>query len=1127
MQQIGLVRFEKKDAMLVLRPMFLLRQNTHRMLIRYDPDVGHVFVPNLRARIPGEDGGYQIVTNSSGFRSDFEYAKAKPAHFRILMFGDSYTAGDNVSNEDRYSDQLGKLLGAEVQNYGISGSGTDQHLLVYRKFAKDVEADVVVLCVQIDSFNRIQVSHRPVIDRVTRKRLRVPKPYFRLVNGRLALHNVPVPMERPVDTGDGAESDQDGPLGGVRDWYLRIPGLKRLRHSSLLGGLGTRVIQQLKKRTGNPYPDILSPDTSGWRLMEAILRQFAVEVRPRPLVVVPIPTPEFYQDGREPVYQKLFQRLDAPSEGVHVCDVSTPLVRLPWAERQKLGYEVGGHFTPMANRIVAEHIASFMKARGLVRNHASSASALELQASVRASVRRPQSKYVLGISCFYHNSAAALIRDGEIVAATEEERFSRVKNDRRFPHNAINFCLEEAGISQRDLAAVAFYDNTALTFERICHALMAVDRRSAEKMWLKIMPAWLRMKLHFPKLIRRFLRFEGLVLQGAHHRSHAASCFYPSPFESAAILTIDGVGEWATATIGSGKGNSVRLMKEMRFADSLGLLYSAFTHFTGFKVNSGEYKMMGLAPYGKPIYKDRILEKLVDLKQDGSIELNLDYFGFLRDVQMTNDAFAELFGGPRRTPESRITRREIDLARSIQAVTEEVMLRMAHKAHELTGSKNLCMAGGVALNCVSNGRLLREGPFEQIWIQPAAGDAGCALGVALDVYHSYLGEPRKMRSDGRPAQGGSYLGPEFSDDEIRGYLETQGYPFHKLGGTERNRTLAEYLEQGKVVGHFAGRLEFGPRSLGARSILGDPRNSEMQAELNLRIKYRESFRPFAPAVLADKVSDYFEFKGESPYMLMVAPVKESRRLPLDAEIGANDDLLPVVRRLRSDIPAITHVDYSARLQTVRREDHPVFYDLIAEFHRKTGCAVVVNTSFNVRGEPIVCTPQDAYRCFMRTEMDVLALGDFILLKPEQPSWPEGKGEGLENEDIAQVAPESHPPMLIAKLERLFDREFWPAAERLNAKGGVLVAEKFSGKATTWVDADEPSDLRSLFELPAALRDENPDPEEFATELTKPWHGRQAAELLRPVLARLIRVGLDHPVDVELEEQVSESVYVMF
>jgi len=416
------------------------------MFIRYDPDVGHVFVPNLRARIPGEDGGHLVVTNSTGFRSDFEYAKPKPSHFRILMFGDSYTAGDNVANENRYSDQLGKMLDAEVQNYGVSGSGTDQHLLIYRKFAKDVEADLVVLCVQIDSFNRIQVSHRPVIDRVTRKRLLVPKPYFRLVDGRLELHQVPVPMERPEDRDASTGKNQADWLGRARDWYLKFPGLQGLRNSPFFRELGTRAIQGIKRRAANPYPDIESPDTPGWRLMEAILRQFVAEIHPRPVVIVPIPTQEFFQDGRKPIYQALFERLDAPSKGVHVCDVSTPMVRLPWAVRQTLGYEIGGHFTPVGNRVVAEHLASFIKSRGLIPDRDSSKRVRGLDACARSPTRRPDSKYVLGISCFYHNSAASLIRDGEIVAASEEERFSRVKNDRRFPHNAINYCLEEAGI---------------------------------------------------------------------------------------------------------------------------------------------------------------------------------------------------------------------------------------------------------------------------------------------------------------------------------------------------------------------------------------------------------------------------------------------------------------------------------------------------------------------------------------------------------------------------------------------------------------------------------------------------------------------------------------------------------
>jgi carbamoyltransferase len=1098
------------------------------MLIQYDAEVGHRFVPNLRARIPGEDGGYFVITNSLGFRSDFEFGRDRSRHGRILMFGDSYTAGDNVSNADRYSDQLARICGCEVQNYGVPGSGTDQHLLIYRKFAQDVQADLVMICVNIDSFHRIQVSHRPGIDRVTGQRVLVPKPYFEWENGEIVLRQVPVPIERPMDEDridlDAGKKEADWYLA-LHKAYLKNPRLRGIRHSPLLD----RAISRLHGAAGKGrYLDILSAETPGWKLMSAILRRFIADVKPRPVVIVPIPTEEFYMHGVKPVYQKLFQALENREAGVHVFDVSTPLVNLPWKQRQKLSYALGGHFTPMANRLVAETMAAEIRSRGLLPEVKTKVAVSGLKPSLRVCEPVPgarnESISILGISCFYHNSAAALIRDGEIIAAAEEERFSRVKNDRRFPHNAINFCLEQAGLSQKDLRAVVYYDNSALTFERLCHSVMAVDRDSAARMWQKIMPSWLRMKLHLPKLVRGFLQYDGPILQGIHHRSHAASCFFPSPFERSAILTVDGVGEWATASIGRGAGNRVELLKEMRFPHSLGLLYSAFTQFTGFKVNSGEYKMMGLAPYGEPLYKGLILDHLIDLKQDGSVELNLEYFGFLRDAQTTNDRFAGLFGSPKRNPESPITRREIHMAKSIQAVTEEAILRMAREAHRLTGEKYLCLAGGVALNCVANGRLLRESPFEDIWIQPAAGDSGCSIGAALDAYHTYYGCERKYEP-GQSAQGGSYLGPDFSDDEIGAYLQTSGYPHHKLSGPERNRYLAEKLAEGKVVGHLSGRMEFGPRALGARSILGDPRNTNMQTSLNLRIKYRESFRPFAPAVLTERVGEYFELDRESPYMLLVAPVKRERRMPLDAHIDENDDLLPVVRRLRSDIPAVTHVDYSARIQTVRRAHHPEFYDLIAEFERQTGCAVVVNTSFNVRGEPIVCTPQDAYRCFMRTEMDVLALDDYILLKGEQPAWPEGKGEGLENEDVTVAASETQPEELLKELSALFYKEFWPAAEKLKASGHVHVKEEFRKAPTMWEDACEPADLKPVFELGKALQTE--DPNEFADVLTNAWLHREGAAMLKPVLAKLVKAGLKHQVSVELDEQVSESVYVMF
>ena len=724
------------------------------------------------------------------------------------------------------------------------------------------------------------------------------------------------------------------------------------------------------------------------------------------------------------------------------------------------------------------------------------------------------------------------MKNGEIVAAAEEERFSRLKNDRRFPMQAVNFCLEQAGIHQTDLAAVAFYDDAALTFERILHGLAAIDEQSARKMWDAIIPEWACTKLHFPRLVRELLRYDGLVLQGSHHRSHAASCFYPSPFEKAAILTVDGVGEWATAAIAKGDGQKINLLKEMHFPNSLGLLYSAFTHFTGFKVNSGEYKMMGLAPYGRPIYKDLILKEIVNLKDDGSIQMNMDYFSFLHDTSTTSDRFDELFGGPRRTPESPITLREMNIARSIQEVTEEALLRMANHARELTGEENLCMAGGVALNCVANGRLIKENPTQPLWIQPAAGDSGCALGVALDVWHTYFEQPRDA-CDVTP-QGGSYLGPEFSSDEIKGYLDTHGYPFHQHSGTSRNELLAQKLAEGKVVGHFSGRLEYGPRSLGARSILGDARNTEMQVNLNLRIKYRESFRPFAPAVLQEQATDFFEIDCDSPYMLVVAPVRQERRLPFSLDgLADTEDMLPVVREPRSDVPAITHVDYSARVQTVRSDFHSDFYDLITQFERQTGVGLVVNTSFNVRGEPIVCTPYDAYRCFMRTEMDVLALGDFVLFKEEQPTWPEPPAKGLELEDAPsgkaeERSGESSQKSLVGKLSRVFESEFLPRAQKLRQANVLRISLQPMEVESTWVQLTEPSpsELFSYGKAHLATNESPPD-SAIAEEISRRWCSREAAELMTDLVAKILATSEPWREQVKLDEQVSESVYAMF
>jgi carbamoyltransferase len=592
---------------------------------------------------------------------------------------------------------------------------------------------------------------------------------------------------------------------------------------------------------------------------------------------------------------------------------------------------------------------------------------------------------ILGISAFYHDSAAALVRDGEIVAAAQEERFTRVKHDSRFPTHAVECCLQAAGLTPEKLDYVVFYEKPLLKFERILETYLAYAPRGFGQ-FLAGLPIWLKQKLHLPREMDKALghAYKGRYVFTDHHESHAASAFFPSPFEEAAILTMDGVGEWATASFGMGRGNKVALSHELHFPHSLGLLYSAFTYFTGFKVNSGEYKLMGLAPYGEPKYYDLIMDKLLDLKPDGSLRLNMSYFGYCHTMVMTNRRFEQLFGGPARKPESPLTQREMDIAASVQAVTEEAMLRATKHVHEQTGMKNLVLAGGVALNCVANGRILRETPFEHIWIQPAAGDAGGALGAALFVWYQLLNNER--HTDGHDTQRASLLGPAYSNDDIRAFLDACGAVYHahddELALIAR---VAELIDQGKVIGWFQGRMEFGPRALGGRSIIGDARSQDMQSIMNLKIKFRESFRPFAPCVLREDVAEYFEMcpQEDSPYMLLVAALRKDKRLDSQAGMPALTGL-DKLKVKRSVVPAITHVDYSARIQTVDAERHPRLHKLITTFKQRTGCPVIINTSFNIRGEPIVCSPQDAYCCFLATNMDVLVLENQILYKQEQP-----------------------------------------------------------------------------------------------------------------------------------------------
>ena len=596
---------------------------------------------------------------------------------------------------------------------------------------------------------------------------------------------------------------------------------------------------------------------------------------------------------------------------------------------------------------------------------------------------------ILGISAFYHDSAACLLRDGEIVAAAQEERFSRKKHDARFPSRAVRFCLQQGSVPLEGLKYVVFYDKPMVKFERLLETYLAFSPKGIRS-YLMAMPLWIKEKLLLKNLLKKELlslypelekRSVPPLLFGEHHESHAASAFYPSPFERAAVLCMDGVGEWATTSAWMGDRASLSPLWEISFPHSLGLLYSAFTYYTGFRVNSGEYKVMGLAPYGRPKYVQAIYDHLLDLKPDGTFRLNVAYFNYCTGLTMTNGKFDSLFDGPARKPESPLTQREMDLARSVQEITEEVMLRLARTLHRDTGTENLCLAGGVALNCVGNGRILREAPFKGLWIQPAAGDAGGAIGAAYTAWHQLEQRPREVRC-GKDSMRGSFLGPAYRNDDIEHFLQSRGAPYEKLDEATLLSRVADELALEKVVGWLHGPMEFGPRALGARSILGDPRSRKMQSIMNLKIKYRESFRPFAPSVLRERVSDYFDMDTDSPYMLLVAPVRENRRLEMSPEQKMlwGIDLLNVPR---SDIPAVTHVDYSARVQTVHEDTNPRYHSLLKEFERKTGCGVLVNTSFNVRGEPIVCSPQDAYLCFMRTEMDVLVLENCVLYKEKQ------------------------------------------------------------------------------------------------------------------------------------------------
>ena len=913
---------------------------TFRQIIRYDNLLGHTYVPNQNVRLRYGNDGYFIKTDQHGFRNS---ENSLPGKKTILLIGDSFTAGDGVPNESRFSDFLQKELDCKVINLAVSGFGADQQILTYEKFSDQFPHDCVIFAPHLDDLKRNLLEAREGIDKSTGKATLIPKPYFTIDKDTLVLNNVPVPMER-----NGIEDSNESP--NTNSFFSRAKNY-----------MSRRVLKN------QLHPEFSDTNSAEWTLMHKLLERLIHAVGERPLIIAPIPFYDSVTYKEEPFYLNEFQKHQ--QNNIRVLDIATPINSVHSIENDEIFLPLCGHFTKKAHKLVADVISAELRS--------------SLSFLMRETIQQEDcstDNFVLGISCFYHDSGAALLKNGEVIAAAQEERFTRVKHDKAFPGNAINYCLEEGRVGINELKAIVYYDYETWTIERVLHNSLAIGGKGDE-FWGKAQKS-LFAKLKLPHIIRKETNYEGKIFKTQHHVSHAAGAFYTSPFEEAAILVIDGVGEWACSTIGSGEGTKLEILAQQHYPHSLGLLYSALTYFCGFKVNSGEYKLMGLAPYGNPTFVDTIKEHLVDIKDDGSIFLNLKYFSFLEGERMTNDAFAALFGGPERPKETDITRREMDIAASIQAVTEEIVIKMANHAYKITGKKNLVMSGGVALNCVSNGKLYDATPFTDFYFQPASGDAGGAVGCALNWYFENVSDAKRIN------QPNAYLGPAFSNDETAAFLETKDLTFHKFEKQNRAAEIAELLNNKNIIGYFDGRMEFGPRALGNRSIIANPMDVDMQSKLNLKIKFRESFRPFAPIFAEERTQDYFDFDRPSPYMLVVRNVKDSLLINPSTDHLETDNMIEVVNQKRSELPAITHVDNSARLQSVNKDQNKRFHDILMEFEKRSGKAVLINTSFNVRGEPIVCNLNDAYKCFMRTNMDVLVLNDYYLIKSEQSDWDE-------------------------------------------------------------------------------------------------------------------------------------------
>jgi len=1087
---------------------------TYRQIFKFDTEIGHSYIPNINVRLINEDGGYYIRTNSSGFRSNLDFKENKSKKKRILFFGDSNTAADGVSNEDRYSDLLGESLNAEVFNYAVSGTGTDQQYLIFEKYAKNVEADLIVIGVLVENIERNKVAFREVIGSFRKEKTLISKPYYTYEENVLKLNNSPViKFEEFNQYIEPKKIQWSVPINHKIIYNL----IKTLRKNKIFNFINkkfnpftNKIRSFLIRNFYQPHKDYQNINSEGYVLMKNIINKFTSSIKKTPIIILPIPTYHYYFDEAKCNFRNFFNGFSNDKKNIYVLDLLEEINKLNILEKKKLSFkEDKSHFSKEGHKL----IASFLKKEILKIDIFKNLNIIKSD-NPNSNIAVKKSLYILGISAFYHDSAATLIKDGEIIAAAQEERFTRIKNDKSFPINSINFCLERANIQQNNLDAIVYYDNSYLTFERVLWGYLQ-SYPSSYDLWLRAMPSWIQYKFFIPSLIREKLKYTGKILHNYHHRSHLASAYFPSPYKKSAILSIDGVGEWATASIGIGEDNKITILKEMNYPNSLGLLYSAFTQFTGFKVNSGEYKMMGLAPYGTPKYFDIILNNLVKLNDDGSIEINQKYFNYIEGNSMTNENFSNLFGGKAREPETKITKREMDIASSIQKVTENIILNMAKYVKKITNADYLCLSGGVALNCVANGFLFNQKIFKDIWIQPASGDAGSSLGCAYDVYFTYFKSKRILKDNNKSYQLGSCFGPSWTNDEIKAFLDTENIKYkYVYNNKEKNKLIANYISNGKVIGLFNGRAEFGPRALGSRSIIGDPRNKEMQTKINLKIKYRESFRPFAPAILLEKKNDYFCIDTESPYMMLVAPVVKERRI-YDKNKMSDDNMLELVRRIRSDIPAVTHIDYSARVQTVSKFYHNSFYDLIKEFENQTKCPILINTSFNVRGEPIVNTPLESYKCFMNTEMDILVIENFILFKEEQ--------------NLSQFKKYSN----ILTNKQTFKNEFdyQKKLKKIYYKIQNLFIKKKNVRPG-WSNYSQEEDIRAIFEIPIELQNHNHNSLVVTKKIISYWKDKEFGKNLEKIIFQLVELSKRFKKEKEFKEfndftLVSDKIYEMF